>query len=100
MKNLLEELMKKHHVGECNLYELQGQTIAKYKKSGEPWKFNEGVEPVNILKYEIKNNSTYGTIGIIWGRGCSGRIYKIYLYLRKSKEDENKIDVLDCEICE
>lgn len=99
MKNLLEKLMKKHHVGECNLYELQGQTIAKYKESGEPWKFSNKVEPVNILKYEIKNNSTYGTIGIIWGQGhCSGKIYKIYL--KKSKKDENKIDVLDCEIIE
>jgi len=100
LKSLLENLMKKHHVDGCDLYELpSGELAAKYKEPGEPWKFSEEVEPVNILKYEIKNNSTYGTIGIIWGQGCcSGKIYKIYL--KKSKENENKVDVLDYSICE
>jgi len=87
--------MKKHHVNHVELTSSSGEIIARYKKSGEPWKFNKKVEPVNIIKYEIKNKS-YGTIGIIWGRGLySGKVFKIYL-----KKSKNGINVVDYSICE
>jgi len=95
MKKFLKNLMKKHRAGSCDLYkESNGELTAKYKKSKEKWKFKDGAEPINILKCETKETSTYGTIGIVWGIGSSGKTYKVYL-----KKNGNKIIPFDYTTC-